>query len=140
MRSGSGVVTSFLKFWEQPIKYMVRVVTNGLKQACGKVCTCAWVYCLSNMWQNVPSEAEFSAAEDLSCFYIKMHCKLALTQVFISVGFLEVLLVSWQMLKCVAKNLSSQRCDCPDFRRPHDPVRTWLRSVRSLPNQGALSF
>src|SRR6218665_1986128 len=32
MRSGSGVVTSFLKFWEQSKKYMVRVVTNGLKQ------------------------------------------------------------------------------------------------------------
>ena len=26
------IVTSFLKFWEQSIKYMVRVVTNGLKQ------------------------------------------------------------------------------------------------------------
>ena len=32
MHAGSGVVTCFLKFWEQSIEYMVRVVTNGLKQ------------------------------------------------------------------------------------------------------------
>ena len=34
MRSGSDAVTCFLKFWQQSIKYTVRVVTrtNGLKQ------------------------------------------------------------------------------------------------------------
>jgi len=32
MCSGSGVVPCFLKFWEQSLQYMVRVVTYGLKQ------------------------------------------------------------------------------------------------------------
>lgn len=31
MSSGSSAVTCFLKFWEQPIEYTVRVVTNGLR-------------------------------------------------------------------------------------------------------------
>ena len=36
MRSGSGVVTCFLKFWEQSIKYMVRVVKELLEAVSGQ--------------------------------------------------------------------------------------------------------